>query len=103
MDQSVEELNRLLPTLEDWESHIAQHDLNGLECENGKYDCNNNNFYKIKKVNKDAPFSLRLTFDERARLEELAGDEPLGSYIERQVFDGKGTARKRARSKARGQ
>lgn len=50
---------------------------------------------------KDPPFSLRLTFEERARLEELAGDEPLGSYIKRKVFDGKGTGRKRARSRVR--
>ena len=30
---------------------------------------------------KTPPFSLRLTFEERARLEELAGDMPLGAYI----------------------
>ena len=47
------------------------------------------------------PFSLRLTFDERARLEELAGNEPLGSYIKRKVFDGKGAGTKRARSRKR--
>lgn len=33
------------------------------------------------------PFSLRLTFEERARLEELAGDMPLGSYIKEKLFD----------------
>jgi len=32
---------------------------------------------------KTPPFSLRLTFEERARLEELAGDMPLGAYIRR--------------------
>lgn len=40
-----------------------------------------NNFNTIagkKRRKKLPPFSLRLTFDERARLEELAGDEPLG-------------------------
>ena len=47
------------------------------------------------------PFSLRLTFEERARLEELAGTEPLGSYIKRKVFDGKGAGTKRARSRKR--
>jgi hypothetical protein len=47
------------------------------------------------------PFSLRLTFEERARLEQLAGDEPLGAYIKRKVFDGKGTGTKRARSRTR--
>ena len=54
---------------------------------------------KAKK--KLPPFSLRLTFEERTRLEELAGDEPLGSYIKRKVFDGQGTSKKRARSKLR--
>ena len=47
------------------------------------------------------PFSLRLTFEERARLEELAGSEPLGSYIKRKVFDGRGAGTKRARSRKR--
>lgn len=47
------------------------------------------------------PFSLRLTFDERARLEELAGDQPLGTYIKRKIFDGKGLEKKRARSRLR--
>ncbi|MBI1393600.1 MAG: plasmid mobilization relaxosome protein MobC [Alphaproteobacteria bacterium] len=50
---------------------------------------------------KHPPFSLRLTFEERARLEELAGDEPLGSYIKRKVFNGKGQGTKRARSRIR--
>ncbi|WP_420412390.1 hypothetical protein [Roseibium sp.] len=60
-----------------------------------------NKISKNKKTKKDPPFSLRLTFEERARLEELAGDEPLGSYIKRKVFDGKGTGTKRARSRTR--
>lgn len=47
------------------------------------------------------PFSLRLTFEERARLEELAGNMPLGAYIKRKVFDGKGVGTKRARSRQR--
>ena len=47
------------------------------------------------------PFSLRLTFEERARLEQLAGDEPLGAYIKRKVFDGKGAGTKRALSRTR--
>jgi len=50
---------------------------------------------------KTPPFSLRLTFEERARLEELAGNEPLGAYIKRKVFDGKGAGTKRARSRKR--
>ncbi len=33
------------------------------------------------------PFSLRLTFEERARLERDAGDMPLGAYIRSKLFD----------------
>lgn len=33
------------------------------------------------------PFSLRLTFEERARLERDAGDLPLGAYIRSRLFD----------------
>ncbi len=54
-----------------------------------------------KGTKKQPPFSLRLTFEERARLEELAGDEPLGRYIRRKVFDGKGVKKRRARSRQR--
>ena len=32
------------------------------------------------------PFSLRLTFEERARLEKEAGDRPLGEYIRERLF-----------------
>ena len=35
---------------------------------------------------RDAPFSLRLTFDERAKLEQQAGALPLASYIKACVF-----------------
>ncbi len=50
---------------------------------------------------KQPPFSLRLTFEERARLEELAGDMPLGAYIKRKVFNGKNLGTKRTRSRTR--
>lgn len=33
------------------------------------------------------PFSLRLTFEERTALEQLAGDMPLGTYIRKQIFE----------------
>jgi len=33
------------------------------------------------------PFPLRLTFEERARLESEAGDIPLGTYIRSRLFD----------------
>lgn len=64
-------------------------------------DRNNRNLGTSRRSKKLPPFSLRLTFDERARLEELAGNEPLGSYIKRKVFDGKGAGTKRARSRKR--
>jgi hypothetical protein len=35
----------------------------------------------------DPPFSLRLSFEERARLEVLADGEPLGSYIRSRLLD----------------
>ena len=58
-----------------------------------------------KKKRKLPPFSLRLTFEERARLEELAGDEPLGSYIKRKVFNSKrgkdGEKKRKPRSRLR--
>ena len=62
---------------------------------------NNRDLGTSQRSKKPPPFSLRLTFEERARLEELAGNEPLGSYIKRKVFDGKGAGTKRARSRKR--
>jgi len=41
-----------------------------------------------KLEGKPCPFSLRLTFEERARLEREAGGEPLGAYIRSKLFDG---------------
>jgi hypothetical protein len=38
---------------------------------------------------KSAPFSLRLTFEERAALEKAAGNLPLGAYIKLKAFDGR--------------
>ena len=64
-------------------------------------DRNNRGLGTSRRSKKPPPFSLRLTFEERARLEELAGNEPLGSYIKRKVFDGKGAGTKRARSRKR--
>jgi len=34
-----------------------------------------------KRGKRDAPFSLRLTFEERARIEAQAGEMPVGAYI----------------------
>lgn len=40
-----------------------------------------------RKQQREAPFSLRLTFDERAILEAAAGGEPLGAFIKSVLFD----------------
>ena len=46
------------------------------------------------------PFSLRLTFDERAALEQDAGNKPLGVYIRAKLFEGEEAPRKvRTRSR----
>ena len=37
---------------------------------------------------RDAPFSLRLSQDERARLKAAAGNLPLGAYIKARLFEG---------------
>ncbi len=42
----------------------------------------------------NVPFSLRLTFDERAKLEKQAAGMPLGAYIRKQVFGKDATPRK---------
>lgn len=36
---------------------------------------------------REAPFSLRLTFEERAALKAMAGDVPLGAFIKAVLFD----------------
>lgn len=49
------------------------------------------NFNKIAEgtpAKRQAPFSLRLTFEERAKLEEAANGVPLGAYIKAVLFDG---------------
>jgi hypothetical protein len=39
-----------------------------------------------KRKKREAPFSLRLTFEERAKLEEAANGIPLGAYIKAVLF-----------------
>ncbi|MGF1461613.1 MAG: hypothetical protein ACFB2Z_00300 [Maricaulaceae bacterium] len=39
------------------------------------------------KPKRDAPFSLRLSFDERRRLEAMAGRQSLSAYIKARLFD----------------
>ena len=40
-----------------------------------------------KKARNAAPFSLRLTFEERKQLNSDAGNMPLGAYIREQLLD----------------
>ncbi|MHC0054843.1 hypothetical protein [Actibacterium sp. D379-3] len=40
-----------------------------------------NELAKPTPKKREAPFSLRLTFEEKAALKKLAGDKPLGGYI----------------------
>lgn len=44
-----------------------------------------------------APFSLRLSFEERAALEQAANGEPLGRYIRRKLLDEEYPPRRRTR------
>ncbi|MCZ8283560.1 MAG: plasmid mobilization relaxosome protein MobC [Aquidulcibacter sp.] len=40
-----------------------------------------------KGLSNPPPFSLRLTFEERAQLEQEAGDLTLGAYVRSRLFD----------------
>ena len=40
-----------------------------------------------RRKKRPAPFSLRLTYEERARLDSAAGSIPLGTYIKGRLFD----------------
>ncbi|WP_134682197.1 hypothetical protein [Paracoccus ravus] len=46
------------------------------------------NFNPIAKGKTPPPFSLRLSFEERAKLEEAANGVPLGAYIKAKLFEG---------------
>lgn len=43
------------------------------------------------------PFSLRLTVEERKRLDEMAGNQPLGSYIRDRLFGEKAEKRRKVK------
>ena len=43
---------------------------------------------KGKNTKREAPFSLRLSFEERAQLEASANGVPLGAYIKAVLFEG---------------
>lgn len=46
---------------------------------------------KDRRKTREAPLSLRLSRDERTRLEHEAGGVPLGTYIKSKLFDGTAT------------
>lgn len=48
-----------------------------------------------KAVKYPPPFSLRLTFDERAKLDALRGSLPLGQYIREELLGDEAAPRKR--------
>lgn len=50
-------------------------------------------------ISNPPPFSLRLTFEERARLEQEAGDMSLGAYVRSRLFDNSRPAPKRRSKK----
>lgn len=63
-------------------------------------------YYMREGQARPAPFSLRLTADERATLKRRAGTMPLASYIKSRLFDGDLTmasARSRLRSPVKDQ
>jgi len=37
VDLTVEESNRLVETLQDWNDHLAQYDLNDLRCDDDEF------------------------------------------------------------------
>jgi len=47
--------------------------------------------FTVKPTKKPAPFSLRLTEEEKATLLRHAKGQPLGSYIKDQLFNNKNT------------
>ena len=49
---------------------------------------------ELRKKNRPAPFSLRLTAEERARLERSAAGTPLGVFIRAKLFGGDLTPRR---------
>lgn len=50
------------------------------------------------KRKRPAPFPIRLSPEERARLEGEAGNQPLGTYIRAKLLDGEETPRRASRT-----
>ncbi|MCQ0091388.1 hypothetical protein [Roseovarius sp. M141] len=54
-----------------------------------------NKLAKDQRPKYPPPFSLRLTFEERTKLDELAGGQPLGRYIREQLLGNDAAPRKK--------
>lgn len=52
------------------------------------------------KSKREAPFSLRLSFEEKAALKKMAAGEPLGAYIKAVLFDEAQTGVRREKGSA---
>jgi hypothetical protein len=53
-----------------------------------------------KDTRKPTPFSLRLSFEERAMLDQMAGHVPLGAYIRKRLFGEQASPRKQHQRRA---
>lgn len=61
-----------------------------------------NDFNKTSDVQQSdpKPFSLRLSFEERAMLDGMAGNRPLGAFIRSRLFGDKAAPRRRHQRRA---
>ncbi|MCC5987212.1 MAG: hypothetical protein JJT95_05970 [Pararhodobacter sp.] len=62
---------------------------------NSRHNFNNIAKDEAAKPKYPPPFSLRLTYEERARLDAERGDQPLGAYIRERLFGDDAAPRKR--------
>ncbi len=86
-----EQLNSLIHALEEWERHLAQLDSKSLRCVDVKLTHNFNKLAdRSASRNLDdasqPPFSIRFTFEERARLDQERGHKSLAAYIRHRLF-----------------
>lgn len=66
-----------------------------------RHDFNKIASTKVKaKAKREAPFSLRLSFEEKAALMKMADGEPLGAYIKAVLFDEAQTGVRRVKASA---
>ncbi|MDT8329068.1 MAG: hypothetical protein RQ750_17130 [Roseovarius sp.] len=98
---SAEEWILLFETLEQWERYLAQLDPKSLRCIDDTLDHNFNGISKQPAENRAGkakyppPFSIRFTFEERARLDVARGSKALSTHIRDCLFGDDVTPRKR--------